>query len=253
MIDNHSYEYDVALSFAGEDRAVAEDLAASLMEEGVRVFYDAHEKAELWGKDLYQYLQSVYRDKAAYCVIFVSEAYGAKLWTRHELKQAQARAFRENREYLLPLRLDDSEIPGINATVGYIDLRSHDIETVAKLICRKLFGEAFDNAVPGELGWDGDRVEFRGHTVASFWPAKLNQTQSQLKYVVELARVRYGDEVDWHADAAPCHDCGAIKGELHVDGCDVEQCPACGGQAFGCECIVGMASSYQAKDKVNLT
>ena len=33
-------EYDVALSFAGEDRAHAEALASSLRDNGARVFYD---------------------------------------------------------------------------------------------------------------------------------------------------------------------------------------------------------------------
>jgi hypothetical protein len=32
----------------------------------------------------------------------------------------------------------------------------------------------------------------------------------------------------------PCPDCGAAIGELHRDGCDVEPCPHCGWQAFGC-------------------
>src|SRR5688500_14340455 len=115
-----SFQFDIALSFAGEDRALAEQFARQLRDGGLRVFYDRYETAELWGKDLYQHLQAVYRDQAQYCVIFVSKAYALKLWTKHELKQAQARAFQENREYIHPLRVDDTEIPGLNATVGYV-------------------------------------------------------------------------------------------------------------------------------------
>ena len=51
-------------------------------------------------------------------------------------------------------------------------------------------------------------------------------------------RVPYGSEKqDWNADKQPCHDCRVIKGQLHVPGCDVEQCPACGGQSISCECL----------------
>ena len=133
-------EYDVALSFAGEDRHHAERLAELLRAEEYSVFYDEYELAKLWGKDLYVYLSSVYKDQAEYCVMFLSEYYAQKVWTNHERESAQARAFEENREYILPVRLDDTEIPGILPTVGYLDLRSMTIEQVHQVLVAKLSG-----------------------------------------------------------------------------------------------------------------
>ncbi len=48
--------------------------------------------------------------------------------------------FKENREYILPVRLDDTEIPGIPPTVGYLDLRSITIEEVYEVLDKKLSG-----------------------------------------------------------------------------------------------------------------
>ena len=109
-------KYDVALSFAGEDREHANELAKLLEAGGYSCFYDENELANLWGKNLYDYLSSVYKDRARYCVMFLSKHYEQKLWTNYERQNAQARAFKENkenREYILPVRLDDTEIPGI--------------------------------------------------------------------------------------------------------------------------------------------
>ena len=43
------FDYDVALSFAGEDRKYAEELAKVLVDKNVEVFYDGFEKSVLWG------------------------------------------------------------------------------------------------------------------------------------------------------------------------------------------------------------
>ena len=130
--------YDVALSFAGEDRAYVEMVADGLKAAGITVFYDRYEQANLWGKDLYEHLTTVYRDTAQYTVLFISKHYKEKLWTRHERRAAQARAFMGNREYLLPARFDDTSIEGILETTGYIDLRQHSPAQVCGLLSEKL-------------------------------------------------------------------------------------------------------------------
>ncbi|MCP1425454.1 hypothetical protein J3D43_003970 [Paenibacillus xylanexedens] len=132
------YEYDIALSFAGEDRKYADEIAKVLTQKGINVFYDLYEQANLWGMDLYSHLSTVYQDKAKFCLMFLSEHYARKAWTSHERKSAQARAFMEQREYILPLRIDNTEIPGIPATVGYIDIGNHTTEEIVDMIIHKL-------------------------------------------------------------------------------------------------------------------
>ncbi|MGG3640138.1 TIR domain-containing protein [Bacillus gobiensis] len=101
-------------------------------------FYDDYEKSSLWGKDLYTHLQDVYFQEAKYTIMFISSHYAQKLWTNHERKNAQARAFQENKDYILPARFDDTEIPGLLPTIGYIDLRELEPMKFGELIIEKL-------------------------------------------------------------------------------------------------------------------
>jgi hypothetical protein len=132
-------KYHVALSFAGEDREYVDKVAKRLHVEGVRVFYDKFEETKLWGKDLYTYFSDVYQNQAFFTVMFISEAYKEKLWTNHERKSAQARAFSENKEYILPAFFDTSvDVTGVLKTTGYVDLSKLTPEQFADKIVEKL-------------------------------------------------------------------------------------------------------------------
>jgi len=80
----------------------------------------------------------VYQHLARYCVLFVSKHYATRVWTNHERRSAQARALRENREYILPARFDDTEVPGLPPTVAYISIRGVPPTKFAKIIIDKV-------------------------------------------------------------------------------------------------------------------
>jgi hypothetical protein len=68
-------------------------------------------------------------------------------------------------------------------------------------------------------------------------------------------RIKYGEEneffttknltdrINWaYLDYEYCDDCGAKRGEYHLNLCDLEVCPVCGGQLLSCGCVEYVAS-----------
>jgi hypothetical protein len=132
-------KYDVALSFAEEDRTSVDRVAKLLKEQGIKIFYDNDLRIASWGKYLKNYLDKAYRLQAEFCVVFVSEDYERKRWTKFELGRAQARSFfQNNKAYLLPYLLDDSEFSEQFKDVGCLTYKTHSEEFLAKAIIAKL-------------------------------------------------------------------------------------------------------------------
>lgn len=188
------FQYDVALSFAGEQRAYVRKVAAALREMGIRPFYDDYEQANLWGKDLYEHLDWVYQKAARYCVLFASADYARKVWTTHERRSAQARALESAAEYVLPARFDDTEIPGLRSTVGYVDLRSTSPRKLAKLISEKLgprVRRKFFPPDPDKLyaAFDADSVSERDAIrmiATSFMQTLIRMTVEERRLIAEI-------------------------------------------------------------------
>lgn len=130
--------FEVVFSFAGENRKYVREVAKYLRKNKIAVFYDENEQVNLWGKDLVEHFEVLYRRSGKYCVIFISEEYVKKMWTTHERRAALSRALEKGEEYILPARFDQTEVPGILPTVGYVPLLGQTPAKFGKIILEKL-------------------------------------------------------------------------------------------------------------------
>jgi hypothetical protein len=67
--------YDFALSFAGENRKLAEEIFNQLTEREISVFYDKNEQHRILAENIEDYLASIYRSEAEYIIVLLSNYY----------------------------------------------------------------------------------------------------------------------------------------------------------------------------------
>jgi hypothetical protein len=145
--------FRVAFSFPGERRGyvrvVAEKLAAVLGRESV--LYDEYLAAELARPDLDLYLGMLYREQSDLLVPFLCGDYNRKKWCNLEWRQLRDILFALEGDRIMPLRFDDTPIPGMLAIDGYVTISGRAPEDVAELILQRLrtAGYVGNGSAPG--------------------------------------------------------------------------------------------------------
>jgi hypothetical protein len=138
--------YDLALSFAGEDRPIAEQIRDSLEDLGHTVFYDFAEQHRIIAKNIEAYLAPIYSSGSRYVVAVLGPRYGQKRWTLFESDQYKHRI---ERGEVIPIW--STEVPGsaFDSTRDIGGLRydpakdlAHQAMSIAATISRKLAEES---------------------------------------------------------------------------------------------------------------
>jgi len=138
--EQDDFKYDIALSFAGENREVVEQIAKKLAENNIQVFYDEFEKTKLWGKRLSTHFQRIYGDNTCFVLVFVSKEYSLKDWTNFEFSIARGEAKVRGTEFILPVRLDNTPLFGLPDDMAYLDFNTEGIEGIVSAVIDKLKG-----------------------------------------------------------------------------------------------------------------
>ena len=139
------FEYDIALSFAGEQRSIARNIAQELQKHDISIFYDDFEKSKLWGKRLSKHFQQIYGSQTRYVVTLISKEYPIKDWTDFEFSIARNEANNRENEFILPVRIDNTKVFGLPSDVAYLDLNEVGIDGIVENILAKLTEDAIDS------------------------------------------------------------------------------------------------------------
>ena len=71
--------------------------------------------------------------------MFISREYVEKMWPTHERKTAVARHVKDLGGYILPVRFDDTDVPGLDPGIVYQDARKHSARNIAALFLKKYY------------------------------------------------------------------------------------------------------------------
>jgi hypothetical protein len=130
-------EFDVAFSYASENLDYVDRVATLLRTHDVKVWFDRQQEVDMWGHNLADHFADIFTKRARYIVMFVSEHYARKAWPTYERQQAQARAITSKEVVILPVRFDDTDIPGLSG-VAYLDARKLTPAALSKKIEEKV-------------------------------------------------------------------------------------------------------------------
>lgn len=129
------YEYDFAISYAGEDRLIAEDIYNKIKEEygDYSVFLAENEKYQFIGKNGESFFEDLF-SKSKQVIVIISKYYKQKKWPRFEWDVILERSA-ENR--FIPIKLDDTKIIGLPSNIIYVPYENNSVE-IAKIAIYKL-------------------------------------------------------------------------------------------------------------------
>lgn len=111
------FEFQIAFSFAQEDLKIAKAIAAEL--KRLNITYYLYTEELTIGRDITKETFQVYYEKSLFGLMMISENYIRKNWAIKEREIMQAVDRNVDHPYIIPLRLDDTQVEGLSPTVKY--------------------------------------------------------------------------------------------------------------------------------------
>ena len=133
MSATEDVNYDLAVSFAGEHRDYVEQTVRACGDLGLRVFYDRDMNNEWWGKNFIREQRKVYGSQTRYFVPFISSEYLAKPIPMDEFSAAMMTAVKQGDGYVLPVLVDDVQVPAdlLHPHIHYLRAKDFTPEQLA--------------------------------------------------------------------------------------------------------------------------
>lgn len=116
--------YDIAVSYASEQRPYVERFVKRLQSHELHVYYDRDAQVKMVGKILDQELHKTYIQESKHCVLFLSNAYIEKPVTRYESQIILSETLFED-DFMYIFKFDNVTLPGLNRNFVYSSVQDY--------------------------------------------------------------------------------------------------------------------------------
>lgn len=165
--EENNFEHEVAISYAGEDQQIAEQIAHSLKKKGISIFFDKFYKTDLWGKKASSWFKKTYGKSSRFVLVLVSRHYPVKDWANFEFSVATAEEKKRNKEFILPVRLDNTKLPGLSTDKIYLDFKKEGLDEIVNCLFQKV-KKAASEKNPEQIFWEA----YEEWKIADFLPGE---------------------------------------------------------------------------------
>lgn len=126
-------DYDIAVSFAAEQRDYVERTVTAAQAMMLKVFYDRDMSNMWWGRNFIVEQRKVYKQRALHFVPFISTEYLARPYPRDEFFYAMLRIVEGEGRYILPVLVGEVVVPPelLHPYIGYLRAEEHTPEQLA--------------------------------------------------------------------------------------------------------------------------
>lgn len=121
--DSHNFEWDFAISFAGENRELAKLITDLLEVLDCTVFYDQYYESNYLGTAWSQQFRDIFGNKARYVICLLDINHSKKIWPTFE---REIFAPRVEDAAVIPVYLDTTSFVGIPKDIVGIDFKNND-------------------------------------------------------------------------------------------------------------------------------
>ncbi|MEU5290465.1 TIR domain-containing protein [Streptomyces umbrinus] len=144
--------YDLAVSFAGEQRPYVEQVVEACKGRQLTVMYDRDQSIHLWGRNLITGFRGAYNgSQARYVAPFLSREYLAKPYPMDEFRAMLVPAIENPDDYLLPVTFGDVVVPPelLSPAVGLLRCEDYTPQALAQAFEQRIRGSV--TTVPPSL------------------------------------------------------------------------------------------------------
>lgn len=154
--------YDLAFSFAGEDRPYVERTRTACVDLGLSVMYDRDLTVAWWGENFIAAQRRIYGQRTRFFVPFISKHYFRKPIPADEFAAAMWKDVRLGGGYILPVLIGGVNPPAdlLHPHVGYLRAERYTPKRLAAAMRDKVHGQEpkrIDTILPNATGLRSSR------------------------------------------------------------------------------------------------